>query len=285
MICNPVVYRVKQKKGMSEPPQESSLLRITTWNVLNQGYECVDYYSAEVLPFLHWTQGRRERACTYLAKLDSDIYSLQEVSYPMAVEIHTALGGDEIYGLRWQNRTPQGADTEDGCATLFRHGKLVLQDDFYWRYPSGKHILLACLFLCSGKTPCWVVNTHVNWATRENDLLALQKLLTTHPGFTDCPKIAMGDFNAERHEEWYKALEKNHLVDAQGEHQWPYSYNSGKLSKWIDFMLMHRLGKEAVEQIFVGNDALVPPLFKDVALPNASVPSDHLPLTVVLKLT
>jgi len=258
-----------------------STLSITTWNVLNQGYECEDYYTKEAHPFLHWNEGRGERAGAYLAKLDSDIYCLQEVSQAMASEIHASLG-KEKYELLWKARSLPGDKVEDGCAIIYKKEELLMMSDFVVRYESGKHIFMACLFYHNDKL-LWVVNTHVNWTSREADLLFLQREITTNRYFGESPKVVMGDFNAERHEAWYQALKENGIVDALYTlTHLPYSYNSGKMAKWIDFFLLHRIPAQAVQKVCVGNNWTMGDNFTDTALPNRDVPSDHLPVTVLL---
>jgi endonuclease/exonuclease/phosphatase family metal-dependent hydrolase len=256
-------------------------LSITTWNVLNAGYECEDYYHEDAHPFLHWREGRGERAALYLGKLDSDIYCLQEVSQAMATEIHLSLGKKK-YDMLWEARTRPGDKVEDGCAILHRRDQdLAFIRDHAFRYESGKHIFLSCKFRYHGEV-LWVVNTHVNWATRETDLLTLQEKINDT---SNARTVVMGDFNAERNEAWYQSLGKHGLVDAlHNLTHLPYSYNSGKLSKWIDFFLLNQLPLESVQGVCVGNDWHRQYLFKDTALPSAEVPSDHLPVTVRLSL-
>jgi endonuclease/exonuclease/phosphatase family metal-dependent hydrolase len=264
-------------------------LGITTWNVLNSGYEVADRYHAAAHPFLSWqTQGRADRACRHIVSLASDIYCLQEVNQAMAAHIHTALGGANKYHLIWAPRTPKDARVEDGCAVLYRvDDGIELQSHFVWHYNStGKHIFLACHFLCDS-VPLWVVNTHVNWETRDADLMALQYQLNHHQNFIgECAKVVVGDFNAERSEPWYRALSDNHLVDALLNHRddWPYSYNSGLLAKWVDYVLLHHLSAETLDHICLGDCWTSVPQFNHTALPSAEVPSDHLSLTVTLTL-
>lgn len=251
-------------------------LRITTWNVLNEAFENKEYYHTDAHPFLHWQQGRREAVCQYAKRLNADVYCLQEVSQTMAADILKALD-ETCYTLVWEPRTK-----DDGCATIYDKRAVSLVRRFGWRYASGKHIFLATLFECGGtKERFWTVNTHVNWKTREDDLLALQRQLNEHPDFSADGKLVMGDFNAEASETWYQALAQNQLIDAKQGHDWPWSYNSGKNAKWIDFVLLHRLPLERLQSLCVGE------LFKAMdftvrALPSATVPSDHAPVNLTL---
>ncbi len=281
--------------------QQETKLRITSWNVLNQGYENPAYYTEDTYPFLHWNQGRNTRAADYLRKHDSDVYCLQEVSSVMANELLAALG--ERYKMHWAPRTETDAKAQDGLAVIYRGALLQLKDQFVWRYASGKHIFLACLFASAtnNKKRFWCVNTHVNFETREADLLALQKQVNDHAGFLSTqlvPKLIMGDFNAERSEEWYKALDRNGLLDAFGgvalglrqqltegndEHGWPYSYNSGKKAKWIDFILVHRLTTQySVDGLVVNGSDVSSEFPRDQSMPNEKVPSDHLSIGVIM---
>ncbi len=270
--------------------EQQSSLRITSWNLTSPFYENESYYVQDVIPHLHWAQGRRERAMQYMQPLNSDVYCLQEANPETAGDIHAALG-KETYTLVWSGRTADNDAKPDGCAVLYRRSRLNLVERIVWRYPSGRHIFVACLFVCDEavKNPLWIVNTHVNFTTREHDLLELQRKLTHSKKFVSGRKVIMGDFNAERTEQWYKALPTNGIVDAMSEQQreqWKYSYNSGKNSKWIDYMLLQKIAADSVIRVFVGNDpspTAPAPLFNDTGLPNSRVPSDHLPLTLELR--
>ena len=98
----------------------------------------------------------------------------------------------------------------------------------------------------------------------------------------------MGDFNAERGEGWHKSLAKNGLVDvletfSKVTANYPYSYNSGKSSKWIDFVLTQDIdvAKQVTEiNVGVGDSCQ----FNHESLPNEEIPSDHLPIRMRLKL-
>ena len=259
-------------------------LRITTWNALNPFYENEEYYTKEAHPYLHWDEGRRERALAYLKPLDSDVYCLQEVRPDVAHLLHHALG-KETYTLVWHARTPDGDSEPDGCATLYRTSRLVLAEKIIWRYKSRRHIFMACLFACDAdRVPLWIVNTHVNYMTREQDLAALQRKLTRGKKFVTGSKVIVGDFNARRSEDWYQLLGENGIIDTMSEHQrnqWSYSYKSGHDAKWIDYILLHRLPPDSVVRVFVDIEF---PRFNDTALPNERVPSDHMPLTAVIRL-
>jgi|WetSurMetagenome_2_1015567.scaffolds.fasta_scaffold195286_2 hypothetical protein len=39
---------------------EGTVLRITTWNVLNEGYENPEYYHEDSHPYLRWDNGRKQ---------------------------------------------------------------------------------------------------------------------------------------------------------------------------------------------------------------------------------
>jgi len=276
--------------------QSSPLLQITTWNVLNRAYENKEYYAEEAHPFLAWEeQGRGPLACSYLSQLDSDIYCLQEVDQVMAgqflshLNLYSSSDIDEPYGMVWSRRTPDDAKSECGEAVLYRKSRLALQALFTYRYPSGSHIYQAVLFTVVGADEhrFWCVNTHVNWKTRDDDLITLQQQLNDNPLFTGAtrPKIVVGDFNAERSDVWYQHLAKHGLVDAMGGHAIPYSYNSGKQSKLIDFVLLHQWDEgRTVRRVVLGNCMYLTAMehFDHKALPSATVPSDHLPVTVVI---
>ena len=153
-------------------------LNIATWNVLNKGYENPEYYGESSLPFLKWENGRRERAFTYLQKFALDVTCLQEVSQSMLHELLNDETYREYYDFVWSERTRTGNKTEDGEVILFQKQRLTLVRQFTWRFKSGDHIFLACLFekkQSPQKSQFWCINTHVNWSTRETDLQDLER--------------------------------------------------------------------------------------------------------------
>jgi endonuclease/exonuclease/phosphatase family metal-dependent hydrolase len=95
----------------------------------------------------------------------------------------------------------------------------------------------------------------------------------------------MGDFNAEATEQWYQLLSQNGVLDIyKGVHRQhpPFSFNNGKSTpKYIDFMLLQAAQSYGIKRIFLGNDPERVPDYETLkALPCATVPSDHLPITV-----
>jgi len=271
--------------------QNKTPLRITTWNVLNLAYENPEYYHDDAHPHLHWTKGRAERVAEYARALQSDVYALQEVSEGMSIFLCAKLneGAPGRYAWMWERRTAPNKP-EDGCAILWRTDRvaLVFNAGFAYQYHTTQsHIALAKLFTAhaAGGAQFWLVNTHVNWASRAEDLALLQELMGADERFEEAPqapRLAMGDFNAEASEAWYAQLGKNGLWDVcaqiEGGHP-PFSYNSGKQAKFIDFVLAHGLPSERVGRVAMGAGE---ELGEITALPNAAVPSDHLPITFEL---
>jgi endonuclease/exonuclease/phosphatase family metal-dependent hydrolase len=279
--------------------ESKETIKLTTFNVLNEAYENPSYYHEEALPFLKWTEGRKERVIEYLKRLNSDFYCLQEVS-TTAIQDIVWMGmndhNDGNYAYLHEKRTssPSG---DDGCAIVFNTDRFGFQRQYCYRYKSGKHILLACLF-GEFKTDkfFWVVCTHVDWKTREEGLAELQTVLSSDPALTDVPKIVMGDFNAVREEPWYQKLSQHGLVDALERldvrpsgtidndlsRQTPYSYNSGKTSKWVDHCLLHGLKSDAVQCVMINGRENI--WCTHPVLPNADVPSDHVAVTVRISL-
>jgi endonuclease/exonuclease/phosphatase family metal-dependent hydrolase len=65
-----------------------------------------------------------------------------------------------------------------------------------------------------------------------------------------------------------------------------FTYNSGKgKAKYIDFFLLWEFSKESIDKVFLGNDpSYTPTLSAIVSMPNQDIPSDHLPVTIHLRL-
>lgn len=109
--------------------------------------------------------------------------------------------------------------------------------------------------------------------------------------------MPVGDTNATKQDKWYNSFFKGGVLDVvRGKIQHSaasfaeyygdlpaFSYNSGKEKKWIDFVMSWGVEKSQIQQVFLGNNA-GQPLVPDMNfLPNADVPSDHIPVTVVLR--
>ena len=86
---------------MDNEKAEAPALRVTTWNMLNPQFETEKYYPASVHKFLHWREGRKERALAYLKPLHSDIYCIQETNEEIANQLTNTLGTE--YELLYNN--------------------------------------------------------------------------------------------------------------------------------------------------------------------------------------
>lgn len=97
----------------------------------------------------------------------------------------------------------------------------------------------------------------------------------------------MGDTNATEEDVWYSKFFTTQILDIAKEHYGKlpaFSYNSGKEKKWIDFVISWGIEKSQIQKVFVGNN-----IEKDLELdmeylPNAAVPSDHTPVTAIVRI-
>jgi endonuclease/exonuclease/phosphatase family metal-dependent hydrolase len=103
----------------------------------------------------------------------------------------------------------------DGCAIIFNAEVLKLVQKNEETYKSGEHIMLSCLFITKSSTPkeFWVLNTHVNYNKREEDLLELKNVAKKLVEAKNALVLFMGDFNAEANEKWYETYQKDGVLD------------------------------------------------------------------------
>jgi endonuclease/exonuclease/phosphatase family metal-dependent hydrolase len=239
-------------------------------------------------------------ALEYLLPLKSDIYALQEVNEETARAITERLNEtykDRRYAFQWRQR--KTTSQKDGCATVYDTRLLEALSNVTCSYNQDpEHIFMAIMFRCAGtattkKTDFWLINTHVDWKTRNAQL---KELIEEHlvcddtdksvlGAYASLPKLVMGDFNAEASHHWYPLLKKHQVEDVCWEmhrvHP-PFSFNNGKSEpKFIDFILLQGMPFAKVASMhFLGNNPDKSYKY-DVAtaLPSATVPSDHLPVT------
>jgi len=220
---------------------------------------------------------------SYISRFDSDIFSLQEVNLPMVKSFVATLQNcnpQDQYDFIWEARNRYG---DDGCGTIYKTNVLQHQGSLHYKYTSGQHILLASSFVFKKTNfQFWNINTHLNWKTRNEDSI---EFINKVNSIQSDLKLAMGDFNAEASETWYKELAKYNIIDSvkafQGQHP-KFSYNSGKGSKFIDYLLLWNIQKDALKACFLGIEG-EPPNYESIGfLPNGEIPSDHLPITIHL---
>jgi endonuclease/exonuclease/phosphatase family metal-dependent hydrolase len=254
-----------------------STLQLTTWNILNPQYAKPERYANSTLLWLDWKGGRRDRLLNLTPGFGSQIYCLQESTQDAAEAVLDAL--PRRYKLVWRPRKPHW---DDGCATLYDGERLeALLVTTQQIDPS--HILLSILFKdLRSDAIFWCCNTHIAWETRNQNLMALLPRLDSinlacekryiHPHAL----ILCGDFNAERDEEWYRAVPLAHFVDPwEGAHGFTFS-NGLQRNKWIDYVLVHGNIKPVTQRIELAGLC--------TTLPSAQVPSDHLPLTLTFNI-
>lgn len=258
-------------------------ITLTTWNILNPAYEKPGYYGEIAHKYLKWDTGRKEALHAYIKTLKSDIYCFQESTNKIAEELTTVIknNNNRNYDYIWTKRK---FDADDGCAIIYDKDVVNLLNVIICRH-NNTHIIQSALFEnVTNKNKFWCFNTHVNFMTRNQDIMAMLKTTKQNP-FDDKPKIIVGDFNAEVSEEWYKKLDEELYVDSwvkkNGLHpQSDFTYNSGgKNSKVIDFILLSGFDFGNVEKVYIEGDTT-----KITYLPNDQIPSDHMPQTIIFKI-
>eukprot|EP01125_Pyxidicula_operculata_P000876 TRINITY_DN10764_c0_g1_i2.p1 TRINITY_DN10764_c0_g1~~TRINITY_DN10764_c0_g1_i2.p1 ORF type:complete len:148 (+),score=26.72 TRINITY_DN10764_c0_g1_i2:468-911(+) len=129
-----------------------------------------------------------------------------------------------------------------------------------------------------------VINTHVNFKTRATDILELRDRILDIKGMS----VSMGDFNATPDEKWWEELRKVGIIDTFYETHKEHpleTYNSGKnKGKPIDFILSNNIPAGSILSSWITEDSKNTKGVSLGAMPNANVPSDHVPLTSVFQL-
>jgi len=192
------------------------------------------------------------------------------------------------FALEYKSRTKN-----DGCAIIYNTSALKLVHKKESTYTSGAHIMLACLFATTSTLKeFWVVNTHVNFKTREADLIELKTFVKGLVTTKNVTVFFMGDFNAEANEKWYEAYQKDGVTDIfQAVHGKlsQCTFNSGpKMRKHIDFMMAYNTPPnfmKCVTACYLGNaQEQHPHTTSDESWPTQKIPSDHLPVTIVVNI-
>lgn len=251
---------------------ETLPVKLTSWNILNPAYAHRHYYGEKSMPHLEWDK-RRPLMMKFLSVLQSDVYCLQESTEAIAADVKRSLPDHDI---SWTRRK-KGSD--DGCATLWRSSRFDKVYENVIHHPNGTHVILAILLReRETRAMFWCCNTHVNYETREDDLVKMLFMMNTDLRFARLPIVVVGDFNAERNESWYQSLQPNGFRDTwdgrdMKANQFTFSNGGVIPNKWVDYILV-RGNIEPVE-VQLG---LWDPECHD--LPSSTVPSDHLPLTL-----
>lgn len=252
-------------------------ITLTTWNILNPAYAKLNYYGDHVHQYLNWNDGRKLAMYEYIKTVNSDIFCLQESTNKIAEEITIIL---KNYDFIWNKRK---SDCDDGCAIIYDKDILNLIDVKVLRH-NDTHIIQAALFEnVINKHKFWCFNTHINYMTRNEDIIAM---LQTTKQFDENHKIIVGDFNAEINEEWYTKLNDNLYTDTwltkNGPRQYSdFTFSNGNIlpNKWIDFMLTSGFENDDINKIHINTD-----MSNMTFMPNEHIPSDHVPQTLVFKL-
>jgi len=259
-------------------------ITLTTWNILNPAYAKLSYYSEHVHKYLNWNEGRKVALHNYIKTINSDIYCLQESTEKIADEITTVLmnNSNRNYVFIWAKRK---SDADDGCAIIYDRDVLNLSDVKILRH-NNTHIIQCALFEnITNKNKFWVLNTHVNFMTRNEDIIAMLQT-TNKDQFYNTKRIIVGDFNAEIKELWYTKLNQNSYIDAWTEKNGPhqksdFTYSNGDThrNKWIDFVLMSGFVYSDIDKVYINAD-----LTNMTYAPNDQIPSDHVPQSITFKL-
>lgn len=190
----------------------------------------------------------------------------------------------------------QERNKNDGSAVIYDKQKLELDKskmEIHW-YEDHVHVIVCCPFSFISKPTkqFWIINTHVNFGSRATDLLYLKNILDKNTS----KLILMGDFNATTNEKWYNEyINSNYMniyevcqeqrektTPTKKETKYPIAtYNCGKEHKAIDYQFAKNIPREDLIHSFIGNNPALPIPIDHVHqfLPNAEIPSDHIPMT------
>lgn len=248
-------------------------MRLVTWNVLSPEYASLvpeerrDPYAA-VRAFVPWDL-RRGAILERLAAIDADLVLLQEVSPEPWPEFVRAL--PRHVGERAQKRLPRQVD---GVATFVRTNRVERRESRIHSYRDGTgYVALLDRCIVDGEEVL-VVNVHLKWsadgATPASQLGELLALLDATPTGR---RIIAGDFNVDvvRAPMWSE-LARRGFVTALEAPTNTWAAGGGALQ--ADAVLASGLQFSSV-----GDLRRIGP---GTMLPDATEPSDHLPIVVTL---
>ena len=274
---------------------DSTELTIVSLNCLNPKYALDDRYyvhecdfsdlnpnDCHINHYLPWNY-RKEKLTEFIVNLNPDIICLQEVNYEMACHICKAVTGELFLSFR-------KSDKSDGCAIIWTTKKIKPTtkfwrgEMFYYKY-SNEHIIQICELQLLNNKEITIMNTHVNWLTRNEDIKE-----TLYPLFEKELKkqltLLIGDFNAEINEDWFSLFDKNPLFFDVFENNRPLftfissTKNKPLEKKTIDHCFISGLSNKNIEiKPFCLSTNSYPKY-----LPNSQFPSDHLPLVICVKI-
>lgn len=265
-------------------------LTIVSFNCLNPKYGISDRYyvykcklhcddDCHINHYLPW-ENRKQKLIEFIVNLNPDILCLQEITHQIAYDICRALKGTLVMSYR-------KTDNSDGCAIIWTSKKL---QSFYLEYyngmyPSNEHLIQYCqLQLLSDDKKIMIMNTHVNYPTRNEDIKDVLWCNFTRIIEKNPITILIGDFNAEVDEDWHSLFDE----------KWSPSYvdvfkDERPLFTFINSHKDKPFEKKTIDHCFISGikkNNIFPASFKEYEefdyLPNSIIPSDHLPIIVAV---
>lgn len=261
----------------------TSAVRITSYNVLADAYASRSLYPSIPTSLIAWEQ-RQSALIKRLNALDSDIVCLQEVQathWPNLEQRCASIGLHGVFAQKGQSRV-------DGCALLFKTAnvRLISSTALYFAdgaaatdAPSG-HLAL-CGHFATSLGPLLVANTHLRWqkpcADAESHIGYRQtrQLIAccTTPALLAMPSVVCGDFNVTADHALVRLFISHGFQDAYAADPQPTCAPNQRHAR-IDFIFASRT--------LAANSERLPVMHDGTTLPNASEPSDHLPITARL---
>lgn len=251
------------------------MFRLVSWNVLADAYVQPRFYP-QIDPVLLLPGARIAGIIGYLAASDADVACLQEAEPPLIDALRAAGGWDVHYASKLGK--PDGmAIVARGGVTIEDVAMIAFADGAPDRADSGHIALYATL--CHGSTRCRVATTHLKWdqpGTPSAQRWATRQVLHLLQPFGALDRaIVCGDLNVEPTDVAYQMLLDAGLVDPMAPDNLRPTANPNGRAKRIDHVLCGP-ALTAVPLPTLAIDDATP-------LPSEAMPSDHIPVGVLIR--
>lgn len=270
-------------------------MEILSYNILANSY-IKDYFPEADSNFLKW-ENRKQYLVDHIKKYNSDILLFQEMEEGEMYDFLREELANAGYDSHFLKRAKDGKN--DGVATFYRkdkfssvsHEEIKLKeshDEIKEEECRGKiqgRVALISRFKTNDDTSINTINTHLEWVPKD-------KQKTEYDGYYQMKSllerddvdiknenwIICGDFNANSEGKVYElCVKEKGLIDAFADS--PYNTcNTKKNPKRIDFCFLSPSIKKYIPYAMEG-------LGKEDIVPREEIPSDHLPLKVMVDVT
>ncbi|MCA7010597.1 endonuclease/exonuclease/phosphatase family protein [Wolbachia endosymbiont of Tribolium confusum] len=263
-------------------------MKILSYNILAKSYAQQKFFPKVDSDFLKW-ENRKQYLVNDILKHDSDILLFQEMEGGEMYDFLREELANAGYESHFLERAKDGKN--DGVATFYRRDKLssIPPEEVKLKECHGKiqgRVALISRFKTHDGASINTINIHLEWVPKDK-----QKTETEYDGYDQMKSllersdvdikngnwIVCGDFNANPESSVYKLCIEKGLIDAFAANSYN-TCNTNENPKRIDFCFLSPSIKKYIPYAMEG-------LGKEDIVPREEIPSDHLPLNVMVDVT